>query len=192
MVITMKKQKIMIFITVALISAMLLSVPAFAATDTGWSSDNQYGFLDSIASFFMGLLKGILSGLSSLLDGIGIFIANAVKHILDGLKALFIPSPDAFTNFQNDISVRFEAKFGPVTAAFDYLGGRFKNLREYNDLPGVFKVTFPKNSILYGMSVNFLSVAAPVLAFIRLAMTGFCGLMTGLICYNKVIKMINT
>lgn len=122
-----------------------------------------------------------------ILDAIGGFFTG----LLDGLKSLFIPSKAYLQMFREDIAQRFDAKFSGISASIHYLRDRFGNLRGYRDLEGIFQVEFPQNSILHGISVDFLTSALPVWSFIRFCVTCFVALLTAMLCYRKIIALVN-
>lgn len=201
------RKRLVVVSSVVLVAACILSVTAFAAVPGSVSTGfDLWDLLDGLGGFFRDLINyigrfianvisaiknatnAVLNAISKIIKAIG----EGISYILSGLKYLFIPSKESFTSFRDDILTRFDKKFGSVFSALSYLNNRFRGLGAKRDLRETFKVTFPDNSFLRGLSIDFLSVAAPVLAFFRFCITGFVCLETALMCYNKAISMVNT
>lgn len=124
-------------------------------------------------------------------DDDGWFVDGIVSGLIEGLKDLFIPDADYFEDFREDIQNRFDKKTAGVTNAIGYLRERFSELKSYKDLNGIFTVIWPKNSFLSGIRANFLSLGAPILSFVRDCTTGLVAVLTAILCYRKVITLVN-
>jgi hypothetical protein len=199
-----RRKRLAVVVIVAVAVSLALTVTAFASTDGIGSGFSLWNLLDGLGGFFRDLINSIgrfianiisaiKNGFNAALDAMAKIIkaiGNAINSLLSGIKWLFVPSKESFSKFRDDILSSFDKKFGSVFSALNYLNTRFKNLSAKSDLPEIFKITFPKSSFLYGVSINLLSSPLPVLQFIRICMTGFCCLITAISCYHMVIGMV--
>ncbi|HBR02306.1 MAG TPA: hypothetical protein DD738_06825 [Ruminiclostridium sp.] len=112
------------------------------------------------------------------------------EFLLSGLEALFIPRDDFMENWHEDISQRFDDKFGGVRGGLGYLSERFQSLREYRGVDNIFTVAFPRGSFLYGIRMNLLEPAKDVLGWIRFCMTGVSVIATAVFSFHRVRKMM--
>ena len=115
---------------------------------------------------------------------------TTILNLESVLESLFIPDADFMTDMVEDIQSRFDKKFAGVASAVSYLRERFSDLHGYYDSEGIFKVTFPPGSFLYGISMNLLTPGKAVLAWVRFCITGFIVLFTVIVCYRKVIGLV--
>lgn len=191
-------------VAVMLIISCVLTMNVFASVDGVGGGFSLWNLLDGIGGFFRDLINAvggffedvilalkylgnaILDGFVKIVKAIG----NAIGYLLSGIKWLFVPSKESFSNFRDDILTRFDKKFGSVFSALNYLNTRFGSLEAKSDLYDTFKITFPKESFLYGLSINLLSSPLPVLMFYKFCLTGLCCLVTALMCCQKVIAMV--
>ena len=132
-----------------------------------------------MSGFFGDLFRVIRDVASWIIDG-----------VLDVLKLLFVPGQEFFTNMISEIQTRFDAKFGGLLDTGAYLNSRFSGVRAYSGMDGLFTVTFPRESFLYGISANLIEPAADILFWMRLCMTGIFVLLTAIACYRLVIRLI--
>lgn len=199
------KKHLAVALTVALVTALLLTMVSFASVDGVGGGFSLWNLLDglggffrdtinAIGGFFANMISALKNAANALLDAITKVISaisNAISWLLSGLKTLFIPSKESFSNFRDDILTTYDKKFGSVFSALDYLDTRFKGLEANDKYLEPFNITFPKGSFLSGLTVNLIENTMPVFSFIRVCMTGLCCLVTALICYRKVIAMVN-
>ena len=184
-----RAKRLVVFFAVMLVVSSLLILPASAST-LSISSNNGFflwDLLDGIAGFFRDGINAIGRFFSSLFQVIG----QGINAILDGIKFLFIPSRESFTRFRDDILQTFDKKFGSFFSAINYLNTRFADLRAKN-MQGEFNVTFPKESFLHGMTIDFFAGGMGILGWARMVLTGVICLITFLMCYHKVTSMIKS
>lgn len=179
------KHRLAVVIVVALVVSLALTLSVFAASDSVGGGFSLWNLLDGLGGFFRDLINAIGGLISSIISALG----KAISFLLSGLKALFIPSKESFSNFRDEILTRFDDKFGSVFSSLNYLSTRFGTLTAKSGLTESFKITFPRNSFLYGLSIDFLASPYDVIMFIRFCFTGFYCLSTAFIIYNKVNAM---
>lgn len=180
-----RRKRLAAVLVLALVVSLSLTLFASASSDSVGGGFSLWNLLDGLGGFFRDLINSIGGFFKGLLTAIG----NAISFLLSGLKFLLIPSKESFSNFRDEILTTFDKKFGSVFSALNYLDARFQNLEAYSGLRNIFKITFPKGSFLYGVSINLIGDSIDFLIFIRVCLTGLCCLVTALICYHKVIAM---
>lgn len=199
------RKRLAVIFAVMLIVSVALTMNVFAAgeDDTGffslWDLLSGIGgmfrdLINYIGQFIANIISAIKNGVNALIGAVQKVIAaigSAVNYLLNALKYLFIPSKEFLSNFRDDILAKFDKKFGSVFSALNYLKERFKGLSAKKDLRDIFKVSYPPGTFMYGISIDFLAYASPVLEFFRFCVTGFLCYWTAMTCYNKVIGMVN-
>jgi|GEM_PF-2423360 len=169
------KRRAVALVALVLVVCQLLTLGVYAVDGDGWG---LWDILDGIGDFFRDLFD---------------VIANAVKALLDGLKYLFIPRADYFTRLWQRIHGRFSEKFGFIASLILDLGERFGRMKAYQGgVEQLFVLRFPAGHLLGSASVNLLDGAFGVIEMIRGALSGSVVVITTLICYKKVIGMINS
>ena len=132
-----------------------------------------------------GILQKILDRLSSFWE-----------TFLDFLKKVFVPDPDYLKKWVEEIRAAFEQKVGGLTGLLEELRQRFQSLKDASYNGSSIVVSLPDNYLFpgfQGVSAEVLGISfGPLLRWLRSVFTGIMILVTILICWRKLQKIIDT
>lgn len=125
-------------------------------------------------------------------NGLLDWISSFWQKFIDMLKSLFIPSPDYFENFFNDIRNAFDEKVGGLSNLINSVSSMFSSLKGI-DGDSSLSIKIPDNQFFNGydgLQVDILKPVQSLLSFVRGCINAILVISTIVICYQKLITAI--
>lgn len=133
---------------------------------------------------------GSAGGSDSILD----WLSSFWDKFIEMLKSIFIPSPDYFQNFFNEIKTAFENKLGGIGELLGAVSNMFDSLKNV-DSESSLTISIPDNQFYNGykgLEVDAFQHIKPLMFYVRGILNSILVVFTVVICYKKIVSIIKT